>query len=287
MVRGRRRTIVAIASLLVGIMCAAHIWDARYFFRILPLTLWAYEMTSDAFGEKIFTPPPAKSFTHKLPLFKFDTSLGREQALTYVRGLVPLSGPAMTYSDLTPEKWFARLKTRRGYFTDFSLLLISLADRAGLQAREWILWHDDNWSHGSAHSMVEIRLPNGLWVAMDGQHATILISKNQPISMSQVFKLASKSQTIGTKRLPIAEKIGLPKAASTKSALHHLPSGAMLNLHLASWTGAKHRPIIAIPIIYGDLKIDWRIWSKKFAFLFAILAFVAFILAIRKRKSEI
>jgi len=233
MVRNQRYSIIAIVSLTIGIMCAAHIWDARYFFRILPLTLWAYERTSEVFGEKIFTPPPARSFTQKLPLFDFDTSLGREQALNYVRGVVPLSGPVMTYSNLTPEKWFARLKTRRGYCTDFSLLLISLADRAGLQAREWILWNDSNWTLGEAHSIVEIKLHNGLWVAVDGQHATILTSKNQPISMLQALKLASTKQPIGTNRLPIAEKIGLSKKESTKSFLHRIPSGAMLNLHLA------------------------------------------------------
>jgi hypothetical protein len=234
-------------------------------------------------GDKIFTPPPAKSFTDTLPKFDFDTKAGRALALKYVRTLVPLSAPQMTYENLTPQLWLSRLKQRKGYCTDFSLLLISLANRAGLRAREWILWHDDNWSLGSAHSIVEIRLNSGQWIAMDGQHATVLTENDVPISMNRALNLGSLKKTIGTNRLPIADILGLPEAASTKSALSRIPAGVVLNLHLASWTGAKHLPLLAIPIMYEDSKIDWRIWTTKLALLLVSISAVAVFLVSRKR----
>ena len=160
MISKRRRPIIIVTSIILGVICAAHIWDARYHFRMVPLPLWAYEAISEVLEEKIFTPPPTKSFTNKLPLFDFDTKLGREEALEYVRKLVPNFGPRMTYENLSIESWFSRIQVKNGYCTDFSILLISLAAKAGLPAREWILWHDNQWSLGSAHSIVEIRLSN-------------------------------------------------------------------------------------------------------------------------------
>ncbi|NKB19886.1 MAG: hypothetical protein GKS01_04995 [Alphaproteobacteria bacterium] len=283
MISKRRRPIIIVTSIILGVICAAHIWDARYHFRMVPLPLWAYEAISEVLEEKIFTPPPTKSFTNKLPLFDFDTKLGREEALEYVRKLVPNFGPRMTYENLSIESWFSRIQVKNGYCTDFSILLISLAAKAGLPAREWILWHDNQWSLGSAHSIVEIRLSNGHWIAMDGQHATILTSASKPISMAYALKLASTNQPIETRRLAIADEVGLPKAASTKSALQRLPAGVMLNLHLGSWTGTKHLPVLAIPIIYGDSKIDWRIWTTKLALLLGCFAFGVVIFAIRRR----
>jgi hypothetical protein len=283
MVYNRRIVIVAILSVIVGAASIFHVWDARYYFRFLPLPFWAYELVSSVAGDKIFTPPPSKSFTDTLPVFDFDTVPGREQALNYVRTLVPVSAPPMTYESLTPQVWFDRIKRQRGYCTDFSLLLISLANRAGLRAREWILWHDDNWSLGSAHSIAEIRLNSGQWVALDGQHATILTANDAPISMNRALKLGSLMQTIETKRLPIADIVGLPEAASTKSALYRIPAGVVLNLHLGSWTGAKHLPLLAIPIIYGNSKIDWRIWSTKIAALLLVISAMAIVVVCRKK----
>jgi hypothetical protein len=281
MVNNRRLVIIAVFSVVVGAVSIFHIWDARYYFRFLPLPLWAYEIVSNVVGDKIFTPPPSKSFTDSLPAFDFGTDFGREEALKYVRTLVPLSAPPMTYENLTPQAWFNRIKRRKGYCTDFSLLLISLANRVGLRAREWILWHDDNWNLGSAHSIVEIRLNNGRWIALDGQHATILTANALPISMNQALKLGSLNQTIGTKRLPVADMVGLPIAASTKAALARIPAGVVLNLHLGSWTGAEHLPLLAIPIVFGNTKIDWRIWSTKFAFLLLIFSPLAIVIIVR------
>ncbi len=118
---------------------------------------------------------------------------------------------------------------------------------------------------------------------MDGQHATVLTENDVPISMNRALNLGSLKKTIGTNRLPIADILGLPEAASTKSALSRIPAGVVLNLHLASWTGAKHLPLLAIPIMYEDSKIDWRIWTTKLALLLVSISAVAVFLVSRKR----
>ena len=101
--------------------------------------------------------------------------------------------------------------------------------------------------------------------------------------MNRALKLGSLMQTIETKRLPIADIVGLPEAASTKSALYRIPAGVVLNLHLGSWTGAKHLPLLAIPIIYGNSKIDWRIWSTKIAALLLVISAMAIVVVCRKK----
>lgn len=270
----RKKFVVGVlaSALVAGLLF--HLWQGRYFFRIVPLPLWAYEYLVDAAGDRLYTPPPGKAFTRKLPLFDFATETGRNAALRYVRTLVPVTAPAMTYEGLDPDRWFARVQTRQGFCTDFSLLLVSLADRAGLQAREWILWHNDDWSVGSAHSIAEIKLASGRWIALDGQHATTITYAGEPLSMTDVLRRAVSGAKIETTRLPVAEEVGLSPAASTQAALWRLPKGVELNLHLGAWTGARHLPVISIPIMTGQSSVDGRVWTTKAAALILIITFL-------------
>ena len=285
----KKRILIALAALLIVAAALLHVWNARYYLRIVPRPLSAFAFLSERFGDAIYTPPPDRAFTKTLPLFDFSTADGRRDALFYVRRLVPPKALPMNYENLNMASWFARLKVRHGFCTDFSLLMISLADRSGLRAREWILWHDDNWAIGSAHSIAEIRLADGRWIAFDGQHATLLVRANGsdvPVSMTEALSRAADGKPVGTLRFSVAEEVGLPPAASTASALARLPSGAMLNLHLGSWTGAVYRPVLAIPILYGPMSIDRRIWTSKAAVFIAATAGLFGVAALMRRRSR-
>lgn len=278
----RKAVLLGALAAVIAVVSTWHLWQYRYFFRIVPLPLSTYELVADVIGDRLRTPPPSPAFTRTLPLFDFATDDGRNAALVYVRRLVPVTAPPMTYEDIDPASWFSRLQQRQGFCTDFSLLLISLADRAGLKAREWILWRNDDWSVGSAHSIAEIQLPDGTWISLDGQHATIIADRGKPLSMTEVLRRAVAGEKIETVRLQVAEAVGLSAAASTSEALWRLPNGVELNLHLGAWTGARHLPVISIPILSDKSSVDPRVWTTKAAALLLLTVLLS-VLAISAR----
>lgn len=250
------------AAMLAGAAaCAAYLFAERYYLRIVPVPLAA---VGALYGEG--GPAPAMTLRGRVdfPDVDITTREGLRAGLDFIRAMSPLQGgPPVDYAGVDFAGWLTQVRTRPMYCTDATALVMALAHRQGLPAREWWLWSSDGYARGDAHSIAEFWNPAaGRWQAVDGQTGTmLLLADGGPASYADFLA----GRRIVYDRHPTVVALGAPALDTA----HQLAAGRtpVLNMKPPRFFAATPRTdaVIGYAVMTGRSAHDWRIYGTKVA----------------------
>ena len=284
------------AILLFGIitLCAAYLWEERYFLRFLPIPHKAIDFLYKEGGVLPIFTPMVPAGQGNFPSFDLTTDQGVRAALNHIQLQSPMyTNPPrkMDYSGITFQSWIDQMKVTPFFCTDASMLFMLIAWEQGLMAREWQLLAP-GWTPGQGHSVVEFYDPRGdRWVLVDPQHAGIIRGESkQTLDMKTVIKyyLEGGSGRVSVDYGPYTQAMYNKDRGPTTEDYFFLNKGLsvpVLQLRPPTWLARPQRNdlIIGYPIIISPTSHDLRVYiTKIIAVLFSTVCFFISFIAIKK-----
>jgi hypothetical protein len=292
MTKQRWRKTLFVALIGITLVCAAYVFQYRYFTRMIPLPLAAIEWLYDG-GRAAPAPRITPKGEIEFPAYSLMTEAGLRAALEHVRGLSPVKSVngVIDYQGIDFARWTRQLGRRAMFCTDATLLFMLMARSQGLPAREWWIWASKGYFGGSAHSLVEFynpALPG--WQVVDALTSTIIRDRNgRPVTMGEVlrrFKAEGNDGLVFDQSPNIA---ALRIDSLDTRYLLTINTTPVLNMKPPTWFAAtpKLDLLIAVPVLIDPWRHNIHVFTTKIALLFGALAgLAAVILGVRLSRTR-